>query len=93
MYREASLRVPCIVCRVEQPLARMELSPRGGHWCWRCQLSAQIAEHAPRGLYGAPPNPLWRVAHAVVIAVGVGAVVLCGGYALLWLVAAALFRC
>jgi hypothetical protein len=45
MYRQTTLRLPCVVCGVEQPLARMELSPRGGHWCWRCQVGAQIAEH------------------------------------------------
>ena len=45
MYRHTSLRVPCVSCGVEQALTRMELSPRGGHWCWRCQMSAQIAEH------------------------------------------------
>ena len=93
MYREASLRVPCILCRVEQPLARLELSPRGGHWCWRCQLSAQIAEHAPRGLYGAPPGPLSRIAHGLVIAAGIAAAVLAVGYILLGMVAVVLFRC
>jgi hypothetical protein len=93
MYRNADLRVPCAVCRVEQPLARMELSPRGGHWCWRCQLSAQIAEHAPGGLYGHAPRPLSRLAHGAALTVGVGAGVLLAGYLLLYLVAALTFRC
>ncbi len=48
MYRQTSLRVPCAVCGIEQPLARMELSPRGGHWCWRCQMAAQVAAHSAR---------------------------------------------
>jgi hypothetical protein len=93
MYRHQPWRVACAICGVEQPIERMDFSPRGGHWCWRCQLHAQIAAHAPRGLYGTPPGPLKRIAHGAVIAVGVGAAVLLGGYAFLWLLAAALFRC
>lgn len=45
MYRQTSLRVPCAVCGIEQPLSRLELAPRGGHWCWTCQVAAQVAEH------------------------------------------------
>jgi len=45
MYRQASLRLPCVVCGVEQPIARMALAPEGGHWCWKCQMGAQIVEH------------------------------------------------
>ena len=93
MYRYADLHVPCVVCRVEQPLARMELSPRGGHWCWRCQLKAQIAEHAPRGLYGSAPRPLTRFAHGAILTIGVGAGVLLAGYILLLFASVFMFRC
>jgi hypothetical protein len=49
MYRQASLRLLCVVCGVEQPIARMALAPHGGHWCWRCEMAAQVAEHeSPR---------------------------------------------
>lgn len=71
MYRETSLRLPCVVCGVEQPLARMELSPRGGHWCWRCQVGAQIAEHeGPRRRRRALPPSTLRQLRGTLVAVG-----------------------
>jgi hypothetical protein len=72
MYRVTTLRLPCVVCGVEQPLARMELSPRGGHWCWRCQVGAQIAEHeGPRRLRrGAAPPSTLRQLRGTFLAVG-----------------------
>ena len=45
MYRHASLRLPCVGCQREVPLERMALAPHGGHWCWGCQIAAQIVEH------------------------------------------------
>jgi hypothetical protein len=69
MYRNADLRLPCARCGVEQPMARMTLAPAGGHWCWPCQLAAQIAEHRP-----APRPPSVRRQIAIALAVGVGAV-------------------
>ncbi len=99
MYRQAGLRLPSVACGVEQALARMELSPRGGHWCWRCRLTAQIAEHAPRGI----DAPWWRVTKAprpmplelrgALIALGALVGVLVFGQALLSLFAALLPRC
>jgi hypothetical protein len=93
MYRHPILRVACAACGVEEPLSRMDFSPHGGHWCWRCQVSAQIAEHAPRGLYGGPPRTLSRVVHGAIWTVGVGATVLLVGYFFLWIVAIFTFRC
>ena len=49
MYRQASLRLPCVVCGDEEPMARMTLAPQGGHWCWSCEMAAQVAAHqSPR---------------------------------------------
>ena len=45
MYRQSSLRLPCVVCGAEHPIARMALAPHGGHWCWKCQMGAQVNEH------------------------------------------------
>jgi hypothetical protein len=93
MYRHQPWRVACRICGVQQPIERMDFSPRGGHWCWRCQLNAQIAEHAPRGLYGTPPKPFWRAVHGTIVAVGVGAIVLAVGYFVVGMIAVAMFRC
>ena len=76
MYRHASLRVPCVVCRVEQPLARMEMAPRGGQWCWKCQMRAQISEHDR----AARPRPTYAVVCAAVLGTGVAAACLIGLY-------------
>ena len=89
MYRQAVLRVPCVACGAEEALARMELSPRGGHWCWRCQLKAQIAAHTAR-TRGAPDS---FVARGALIAVAAVVGILISGYALLWLYAAFAPRC
>ncbi|MGZ3406274.1 MAG: hypothetical protein ACXVAN_07505 [Polyangia bacterium] len=71
MYRQTSLRLPCVACGVEQPLARMELSPRGGHWCWRCQVGAQIVEHeGPRRRRHTRPPSTLRQLRGTFLAVG-----------------------
>jgi len=76
MYRNASLRLPCSVCGAEQALTRMTLAPRGGHWCWGCQLAAQIAEHAPERQVR-PPSVRRQLSGVIVGAVaGVGLIVL-----------------
>ena len=49
MYRQTSLRLPCVVCGAEQPIARMALAPQGGHWCWTCEMAAQVTEHESLG--------------------------------------------
>jgi hypothetical protein len=46
MYRHMSLRLPCERCAVVQVTRAMMLSPSGaGYLCWKCEVSAQIAEH------------------------------------------------
>ena len=46
-----SLRLPCERCAAVHVTRAMTLSPSGaGYVCWKCEVSAQIAEHegAPR---------------------------------------------
>ena len=45
MYRHATLRLPCESCGTEHPTPAMVLSAHGGHVCWKCQLSTQVAAH------------------------------------------------
>ncbi len=89
MYRQASLRVPCVACGIEETLVRMALSPRGGHWCWRCQMRAQIAEHDPPRSATAAADA-WRRAILIAAAVIVSII---GLYLLLGIAVLAMHPC
>ncbi len=90
MYRNASLRLACTVCGVEQPIERMTLAPRGGHWCWRCEMRAQIDEHDGRapaqGRVAPSLRPRRRIDRTVALVVVAVVVVPIGAVALLRLV-------
>jgi hypothetical protein len=84
MYRHANLRLPCTICGRVEATTRMALSPQGGHWCWTCQLAAQIAEHAPPAQLATIRRqllPIMAIAAIVMVTICVA------GYGLFWMIA------
>jgi len=46
MYRQMAPQACCVSCGDARPSSQMEYAPHGGGlWCWRCKMTAQIAQH------------------------------------------------